>query len=39
VTLEKGLKAETILGCLFRKPQAIEDHPGANVRLGLNSGR
>jgi len=37
VTLEKDLKAATILGCMFRKPQAIEDNSGADVQLGLNS--
>ena len=37
VTLEKGLKAATVLGCLFRRPQAIVDQSGADVQTGLNT--
>jgi hypothetical protein len=37
ITLEKGLKAATVLGCLFRGPQAIADQSGADVQIGLNT--
>jgi hypothetical protein len=37
ITLEKGLKAATILGCMFRGPQAIADQSGADVQIGLNT--
>jgi hypothetical protein len=37
ITLEKGLKAATILGCLFRGPQAVVDQSGADVQIGLNA--
>ena len=37
ITLEKGLKAATVLGCAFHAPQAIEDQSGADVQIGLNT--
>ena len=37
ITLEKGLKAATVLGCTFRGPQAISDQSGADVQIGLNT--
>jgi hypothetical protein len=37
ITLEKGLKAATVLGCVFRGPQAIADQSGADVQIGLNT--
>jgi len=37
VTLDKGLKAASILGCTFRGPDPIKDHSGADVKLGLNT--
>jgi hypothetical protein len=37
ITLEKGLKAATVLGCMFRGPQAITDQSGADVQIGLNT--
>ena len=37
ITLEKGLKAATVLGCTFRAPQPITDQSGADVQIGLNT--
>ena len=37
IILEKGLEAATILGCLFRGPQAVVDQSGADVQTGLNT--
>jgi hypothetical protein len=37
ISLEKGLKAATILGCTLRGPNAIEDQSGADVQAGLNT--
>jgi hypothetical protein len=37
ITLEKGLKAATILGCTFRGANPIEDQSGADVKIGLNT--
>ena len=37
IILEKGLKAASILGCMFRKPEAIADQSGADVQIGLNT--
>jgi hypothetical protein len=37
IILEKGLKAATILGCMWRGQDAIEDHSGADVKIGLNT--
>jgi hypothetical protein len=37
ITLEKGVKAATILGCLFRGPQAVVDQSGSDVQVGLNA--
>ena len=37
IILEKGLKAATVLGCTFRRPAAIEDQSGADVKSGLNT--
>jgi hypothetical protein len=37
IVLEKGLKAASIFGCLFRQPQAIADQSGADVQIGLNT--
>ena len=39
VVLEKGLVAATISGCAFRGPQAVDDRSGADVQIGLNTGR
>jgi hypothetical protein len=37
ITLEKGLKAATVLGCAFHAPQPIADQSGADVQIGLNT--
>ena len=37
ITLEKGLKAAAVLGCMFRGPQAISDQSGADVQIGINT--
>ncbi|MGA2658373.1 MAG: hypothetical protein ABSH34_12775 [Verrucomicrobiota bacterium] len=37
ITLDKGLKAATVLGCTFRVPNAIQDQSGADVEAGLNT--
>jgi hypothetical protein len=37
ITLEKGLKAATVLGCTFRGGQAVTDQSGADVQIGLNT--
>ncbi len=37
IILEKGLKAATISGCLFRRPDAVEDLSGAEVKIGMNT--
>ena len=37
IILEKGLEAATILGCMFRAPQAVLDQSGADVQTGLNT--
>jgi hypothetical protein len=35
--LEQGLNAATVVGCLFRGPQATTDQSGADVQIGLNT--
>ena len=37
ITLEKGLTAATVLGCMFLEPQAIVDQSGADAQTGLNT--
>jgi len=37
IILEKGLKAASVFGCTFRGPNALEDHSGADVKIGLNT--
>ena len=37
IVLQKGLNAGTVVGCLFRGPQAITDQSGADVQIGLNT--
>jgi hypothetical protein len=37
ISLDKGLKAASILGCMFRKPQAVTDQSGGDVQMGLNT--
>jgi hypothetical protein len=37
ITLEKGLKAATILGCTLRGPQAVVNQAGADVQISLNA--
>jgi hypothetical protein len=37
VSLEKGLQAATVVGCLLRGPDAIRDQSGAAVQAGLNT--
>ncbi len=37
ITLEKGLVAATITGCLLRGERGILDNSGANVQIGLNT--
>jgi hypothetical protein len=38
ISLEKGLKAATVLGCTFRSPNAIEDQSSrGDVKTGLNT--
>jgi len=37
IVLDKGLAAATILGCAFRGQNPVEDHSGADVKVGLNT--
>ena len=37
IVLEKGLKAATITGCLFRGEKAVSDKSSADVQTGLNT--
>jgi hypothetical protein len=37
IALEKGLKAATITGCLFRGAQPVQNRSGAAVQIGLNT--
>ena len=37
IVLEKGLKAATITGCLFRGEKPIADSSGGDVQSGLNT--
>jgi len=37
ITLEKGLKAATVLGCALRGAKAVEDQSGGDVKIGLNT--
>jgi hypothetical protein len=37
ITLEKGVKTAAVLGCAFRVPDAISDHSGTDVQIGLNT--
>ena len=36
IVLEKGLKAATVTGCLFRGEKPVADRSGADVQIGLN---
>jgi hypothetical protein len=37
ITLEKGLKAASVVGCNFRGPKPVDDQSGADVKLGFNT--
>ena len=37
IALEKGLKAATITGCLFRGEKPVADRSEADVQMGLNT--
>jgi hypothetical protein len=39
IVLEKGLKAATISGCLFRGEKPVADGSGGDVQIGLNTTR
>jgi hypothetical protein len=37
ISLDKGLRAATVLGCTFRGPNAVQDQSGGEVKIGLNT--